>query len=267
MGKNADITVAGDKASFGTEKIVGRWRKKRSLLVKPIFLLIIIISVVSAALICLPEQINQIQISPWAQLLILISGIGIGVNYVLLPFFYWRGFSVVLSETKIQLDQGVFTKVSRNIQLNRVAAVGLSQGKTEKILDGGKLVIQLINGELVELDQIAKLRSLANQLANFAAKQAEVTRKKMLEQLAARNSYLDSCQPESFDQTRVDLAEISDVQGDYFDDQQLEQYAQVDYTIPINTQTKISQSDNGDYEETIVILDINEDIFEPTVAL
>jgi uncharacterized membrane protein YdbT with pleckstrin-like domain len=150
--------VAGMEGLVPGEEIVMRLHPHGKTLVRPAFVLLLILAVAIALIIVLPSSASAlwpIRIAIGAAALIAaIAGFGV-------PFLKWRTTTYELTSRRLRLREGIVSRTGRDFPLNRISDVSFEQGLIDRMFGCGRLVVespgeqgQLVLHEIPEVQQV-----------------------------------------------------------------------------------------------------------------
>jgi uncharacterized membrane protein YdbT with pleckstrin-like domain len=166
--------MAGDETLSQGEHFVLRLHPHWKTLLRPFFILLVILVVAIAALIMLPAGSDAG---------IVRDGIGIVVFLALIiwgvvPVLRWRTTTYELTTRRLRLREGILSRTGRDFPLIRISDVSFTHGPIDRLLGCGKLIVESAgeHGQLVlnEIPQVQQVQSTLFQLV--ADEQARLTR-------------------------------------------------------------------------------------------
>jgi membrane protein YdbS with pleckstrin-like domain len=149
--------MAGDESLSDGERFVLRLHPHWKTLLKPFFLLGVVIAAAIAALVLLPVG----SAAGAAR-----DGIGIVVFLALIvwcvvPLLRWKTTSYELTTRRLRLRRGILTRSGRDFPLIRISDVSFSHGPIDRLLGCGRLVVesagehgQLVLSEIPEVERV-----------------------------------------------------------------------------------------------------------------
>ena len=166
--------MAGDGTLSEGEHFVLRLHPHWKTLLRPFFILLVILVAAIAALIMLPSGSSAD---------IARDGIGIVVFLALIiwgvvPVLRWRTTTYELTTRRLRLREGILSRTGRDFPLIRISDVSFSHGPIDRLLGCGKLIVESAgeHGQLVlnEIPQVQRVQSTLFQLV--ADEQARLAR-------------------------------------------------------------------------------------------
>ena len=156
--------MAGDASLSEGEQFVLRLHPHWKTLVKPCFILAVIIAAAIAALILLPPRSS-----------LGVARVGIGVVALLaaiiwfgVPLLRWKTTSYELTNRRLRLRSGILTRQGRDFPLIRISDVSFSHGPIDRLLGCGRLIVESAgeHGQLVlnEIPQVERVQATLFQL-------------------------------------------------------------------------------------------------------
>lgn len=107
-------------------------------MVRPVFFLVVILAAIGVAWFFLPDK-------GWSTIALLVLG-GIGLVFILVltvwPWLKWRTTHYVFTNERVIMREGVFSRVGRDIPLNRINDVSFQHSFFERLLGCGTLTIE-----------------------------------------------------------------------------------------------------------------------------
>jgi uncharacterized membrane protein YdbT with pleckstrin-like domain len=166
--------MAGDETLSQGEHFVLRLHPHWKTLLRPFFILLVILVAGIAALIMLPAGSSAG---------IARDGIGIVVVLALIiwgaiPVLRWRTTTYELTTRRLRLREGILSRMGRDFPLIRISDVSFTHGPIDRLLGCGKLIVESAgeHGQLVlnEIPQVQQVQSTLFQLV--ADEQARLAR-------------------------------------------------------------------------------------------
>jgi uncharacterized membrane protein YdbT with pleckstrin-like domain len=152
-----------DSLSQG-ERLVLRLHPHWKTLVRPVFVLAIIVAAVIAALILLPTG------SSTAIVRLVIGAVALVLAFIgfVIPVLRWRTTSYELTNRRLRLREGILSRSGRDFPLIRISDVSFSHGLIDRLLRCGKLIVESAgeHGQLVltEIPRVEKVQAVLFQL-------------------------------------------------------------------------------------------------------
>jgi len=149
--------MAGDESLSEGEQFVLRLHPHWKTLLRPVFLLVVIVAAAIALLVLLPTGHN-----------LAVARIAIGAVALLaaiiwfgVPLLRWKTTSYELTSRRLRLRQGILTRSGRDFPLIRISDVSFSHGPIDRLLGCGRLIVesagehgQLVLNEIPEVEQV-----------------------------------------------------------------------------------------------------------------
>jgi uncharacterized membrane protein YdbT with pleckstrin-like domain len=166
--------MAGDETLSQGEHFVLRLHPHWKTLLRPFFILLVILVAGIAALIMLPAGSSAG---------IARDGIGIVVVLALIiwgaiPVLRWRTTTYELTTRRLRLREGILSRMGRDFPLIRISDVSFTHGPIDRLLGCGKLIVESAgeHGQLVlnEIPHVEQVQSTLFQLV--ADEQARLAR-------------------------------------------------------------------------------------------
>jgi uncharacterized membrane protein YdbT with pleckstrin-like domain len=162
--------MAGDDSLSEGEQFVLRLHPHWKTLVKPFFLLAVIIAAAIAALIMLP---------PRSSLDAARDGIGVVVVlavivWCVVPLLRWQTTSYELTTRRLRLREGILSRSGRDFPLTRISDVSFSHGLIDRLLGCGNLIVESAgeHGQLI-LNQIPQVEQVQATLFQLVGEEQE----------------------------------------------------------------------------------------------
>jgi len=166
--------MAGDETLSQGEHFVLRLHPHWKTLLRPFFILLVILVAAIAALIMLPAGSGAG---------VARGGIGIVVVLALIiwgvvPVLRWRTTTYELTTRRLRLREGILSRTGRDFPLIRISDVSFTHGPIDRLLGCGRLIVESAgeHGQLVlnEIPQVQQVQSTLFQLV--ADEQARLAR-------------------------------------------------------------------------------------------
>ena len=162
--------MAGDDSLSDGEQFVLRLHPHWKTLVKPFFVLAVIIAAAIAALIMLP---------PRSSLDAARDGIGVVVFlavivWCVMPLLRWQTTSYELTTRRLRLREGILSRSGRDFPLTRISDVSFSHGLIDRLLGCGNLIVESAgeHGQLI-LNQIPQVEQVQATLFQLVGEEQE----------------------------------------------------------------------------------------------
>jgi uncharacterized membrane protein YdbT with pleckstrin-like domain len=149
--------MAGDASLSEGERFVLRLHPHWKTLLRPFFLLAVVIAAALAALVALPAG---------SAAGVARDGIGVVVFlavivWCVVPLLRWKTTSYELTTRRLRLRKGILTRLGRDFPLIRISDVSFSHGPVDRLLGCGRLTIesagehgQLVLNAIPEVEQV-----------------------------------------------------------------------------------------------------------------
>ncbi len=156
--------MAGDDSLSDGEQFVLRLHPHWKTLLRPFFILVVIVAAAIAVLVLLPAGHN-----------LAAARIGIGAVALLaaiiwfaVPLLRWKTTSYELTTRRLRLREGILTRSGRDFPLIRISDVSFSHGPIDRLVGAGRLVVESAgeHGQLVlnEIPQVERVQATLFQL-------------------------------------------------------------------------------------------------------
>jgi len=162
--------MAGDDSLSEGEQFVLRLHPHWKTLVKPFFIVAVIIAAAIAALIMLPPRSSLDPARDGIGVVVLLAVIVWGVA----PLLRWRTTSYELTTRRLRLRQGILSRTGRDFPLIRISDVSFSHGLIDRLLGCGNLIVESAgeHGQLV-LNQIPQVERVQATLFQLVGEEQE----------------------------------------------------------------------------------------------
>jgi len=162
--------MAGDDSLSEGEQFVLRLHPHWKTLVKPFFIVAVIIAAAIAALIMLPPRSSLDPARDGIGVVVLLAVIVWGVA----PLLRWRTTSYELTTRRLRLRLGIVSRTGRDFPLIRISDVSFSHGLIDRLLGCGNLIVESAgeHGQLV-LNQIPQVERVQATLFQLVGEEQE----------------------------------------------------------------------------------------------
>jgi membrane protein YdbS with pleckstrin-like domain len=149
--------MAGDESLSEGDRFVLRLHPHWKTLLRPFFLLAVIVAVAVAVLVVLPSGHNL------AVARLAIGGLALiaAIIWVGIPLLRWKTTSYELTTRRLRLRAGILTRTGRDFPLIRISDVSFSHGPIDRLVGAGRLVVesagehgQLVLNEIPEVEHV-----------------------------------------------------------------------------------------------------------------
>jgi uncharacterized membrane protein YdbT with pleckstrin-like domain len=156
--------MAGEDSLSQGERLVLRLHPHWKTIVRPVFILAVIVAATVALLILLPTGGHTAII----RLVIGAVALVAAVIWFLIPLLRWQTTSYELTNRRLRLREGILSRSGRDFPLIRISDVSFSHGLIDRLLGCGKLIVESAgeHGQLVltEIPQVEKVQAELFQL-------------------------------------------------------------------------------------------------------
>jgi membrane protein YdbS with pleckstrin-like domain len=156
--------MAGDESLSEGERFVLRLHPHWKTLLRPFFLLAVIVAAAVALLVLLPTGHNLAV----ARIAIGVLALVAAVIWVGIPLLRWKTTSYELTTRRLRLRAGILTRTGRDFPLVRISDVSFSHGPIDRLVGAGRLVVESAgeHGQLVlnEIPQVEQVQATLFQL-------------------------------------------------------------------------------------------------------
>jgi uncharacterized membrane protein YdbT with pleckstrin-like domain len=162
--------MAGDDSLSEGEQFVLRLHPHWKTLVKPFFIVAVIIAAAIAALIMLPPRSSLDAARDGIGTVVLVAVIVWGV----VPLLRWQTTSYELTTRRLRLRQGILSRSGRDFPLTRISDVSFSHGLIDRLLGCGNLIVESAgeHGQLI-LSQIPQVEQVQATLFQLVGEEQE----------------------------------------------------------------------------------------------
>jgi uncharacterized membrane protein YdbT with pleckstrin-like domain len=162
--------MAGDDSLSEGEQFVLRLHPHWKTLVKPFFIVAVIIAAAIAALIMLPPRSSLDAVRDGIGIVVLVAVIVWGV----VPLLRWQTTSYELTTRRLRLRQGILSRSGRDFPLTRISDVSFSHGLIDRLLGCGNLIVESAgeHGQLI-LNQIPQVEQVQATLFQLVGEEQE----------------------------------------------------------------------------------------------
>jgi uncharacterized membrane protein YdbT with pleckstrin-like domain len=158
------VAYPDDLLVEGEEVVVHRhphWK----MLVGPVVVLLLVVGVASF----LAALVSAQSWAPWAWLGLAVAGLALTGRFTVFPVVRWRTTHFVVTDRRVLVREGVFTRHGMDIPLKRVSSVQFRQSLVERALGAGTLVVESDSDESLEFDDVPGVRRVHAVLYNEVA--------------------------------------------------------------------------------------------------
>lgn len=156
--------VAGDESLSEGERFVLRLHPHWKTLLRPFFLLVLIVAAAIAVLVVLPAG-HDLAI---ARIAIGAAALVAAIIWAGIPLLRWKTTSYELTTRRLRLRAGILTRTGRDFPLVRISDVSFSHGLIDRLVGAGRLVVESAgeHGQLVlnEIPQVEHVQATLFQL-------------------------------------------------------------------------------------------------------
>ena len=149
--------MSGDESLSEGERFVLRLHPHWKTLLRPFFLLALIVAATIALLVLLPTGHNLAA----ARLAIGAVALVAAIIWFGIPLLRWKTTSYELTTRRLRLRAGILTRTGRDFPLIRISDVSFSHGPIDRLVGAGRLVVesagehgQLVLNEIPEVEHV-----------------------------------------------------------------------------------------------------------------
>jgi membrane protein YdbS with pleckstrin-like domain len=156
--------MAGDESLSEGERFVLQLHPHWKTLLRPFFILAVLVAAAIVALILLPPRsdLAAVRIAIGAVALVL------AIIWFLVPLLRWKTTSYELTTRRLRLRSGILSRTGRDFPLIRISDVSFSHGPVDRLLGCGRLVVESAgeHGQLVltEIPHVERAQATLFQL-------------------------------------------------------------------------------------------------------
>ncbi|TWF78546.1 PH (Pleckstrin Homology) domain-containing protein [Pseudonocardia hierapolitana] len=147
------------------EQVVVHRHPHWKMLVVPVVVLLLVVGVASF----LAALVSAQSWAPWAWLGLALAGLALAGRFTVYPVVRWRTTHFVVTDRRVLVREGVFTRQGMDIPLKRISSVQFRQGLLERMLGAGTLVVESDSDESLEFDDVPGVRRVHTVLYNEVA--------------------------------------------------------------------------------------------------
>lgn len=136
------------------EQVVVHRHPHWKMLLVPVVVLLLVVGVASF----LAALVSAQTWAPWAWLGLGAAGLALVGRFTVYPVVRWRTTHFVVTDRRVLVREGVFTRRGMDIPLKRISSVRFRQGLLERMLGAGTLVVESDSDESLEFDDIPGVR-------------------------------------------------------------------------------------------------------------
>ncbi len=162
-----------EEALASGEELVLHRHPHWKILVLPVLVLVAVVAV-ACFLAALVRNFSWAH-PAWIALAV-VAVVGIGW-FTVAPVLRWRTTHFVVTDRRILVREGVFTRTGIDIPMSRINSVQFRHGLLDRVLRTGTLIIESASDEPLEFDDVPRVEQVHNLLYNevFSAGQDEDT--------------------------------------------------------------------------------------------
>ncbi len=143
MGYPDELLVAG-------EEILTHRHPHWKMLVGPVLVLLVVVGLGSY----LAALVGAQSWGPWARIVLAVIALGLVVRFTLMPVIRWRTTHFVVTNRRVLVREGLFTRRGLDIPLRRITSVQFRHTLFERIFGVGTLVMESASDEPLEFHDI-----------------------------------------------------------------------------------------------------------------
>jgi uncharacterized membrane protein YdbT with pleckstrin-like domain len=147
------VAYPDDLLAEGEQVVVHR-RPHWKMLIGPVCVLLLVVAVASF----LAALVSAQSWALWAWLALAVAGLALVGRFTAYPVVRWRTTHFVVTDRRVLVREGVFTRQGLDIPLRRISSVQFRQGMLERLLGSGTLVVESDSDESLEFDDVPGVR-------------------------------------------------------------------------------------------------------------
>ncbi|MGH8966228.1 MAG: PH domain-containing protein [Actinomycetes bacterium] len=132
------------------EQVVVHKHPHWKMLVVPVLVLLVVVGVTCF----LAALVSAQSWAPWAWLGLAVAGLALVGRYTVVPAVRFRTTHFVVTDRRVLVRDGVFTRHGIDIPLRRISEVRFRRGVLERMLGAGTLVIESDSDGQLEFDDV-----------------------------------------------------------------------------------------------------------------
>jgi uncharacterized membrane protein YdbT with pleckstrin-like domain len=144
------------------EQVVVHRHPHWKMLVVPVVVLLLVVGVASF----LAALVSAQSWASWAWLGLAAAGVALVGRFTVFPVVRLRTTHFVVTDRRVLVREGVFTRHGMDIPLKRISSVQFRQSLSERMLGAGTLVIESDSDESLEFDDVPGVRQVHAVLYN-----------------------------------------------------------------------------------------------------
>jgi membrane protein YdbS with pleckstrin-like domain len=156
--------MAGDETLSEGERFVLQLHPHWKTLLRPFFILAVIVAAAIAALVLLPPRSDLAAV----RIAIGVVALVLAIIWFLVPLLRWKTTSYDLTTRRLRLRSGILSRTGRDFPLIRISDVSFSHGPVDRMLGCGRLVVESAgeHGQLVltEIPGVERVQATLFQL-------------------------------------------------------------------------------------------------------
>jgi uncharacterized membrane protein YdbT with pleckstrin-like domain len=147
------------------EQVVVHRHPHWKMLVVPVVVLLLVVGVASF----LSALVSAQSWAQWAWLGLALAGLALAGRFTVYPVVRWRTTHFVVTDRRVLVREGVFTRRGMDIPLTGISSVHFRQGLLERMLGAGTLVVESDSDESLEFEDVPGVRRVHAVLYNEVA--------------------------------------------------------------------------------------------------
>jgi uncharacterized membrane protein YdbT with pleckstrin-like domain len=147
------------------EQVVVHRHPHWKMLVVPVLVLLLVVGVTSF----LAAFVSAQSWAPWAWLGLAAAGLALVGRFTVFPVVRWRTTHFVVTDRRVLVREGVFSRRGMDIPLRRISSVQFRHSLLERMLGSGTLVIESESDESLEFDDVPGVLQVHAVLYNTAS--------------------------------------------------------------------------------------------------
>jgi len=132
------------------EQVVVHKHPHWKMLLGPVLVLLLVVGVASF----LAAVVRAQAWAPWAWAGLAAAGLALVGRFTVFPVVRWRTTHFVVTDRRVLVREGVFTRHGMDIPLRRISSVQVRHTLWERMLGSGTLVVESDSDESLEFDDV-----------------------------------------------------------------------------------------------------------------
>ncbi|OZM77598.1 PH domain-containing protein [Pseudonocardia sp. MH-G8] len=139
-----------DELLVEDEQVVVHKHPHWKMLLGPVFVLLLVVGVASF----LAALVRTQAWAPWGWAGLAAAGLALVGRFTVFPVVRWRTTHFVVTDRRVLVREGVFSRHGMDIPLRRISSVRVRHTLWERMLGSGTLVVESDSDESLEFDDV-----------------------------------------------------------------------------------------------------------------